>query len=108
MDCDEDLTDLDLIAIGRRLEVARNKRPLELIEQLSGVKKSTLQRAEKGLYPPQLRLLAFYKSEGISTDLLLYGQTQGNNFSAASLRILALNLSLEERAEWAKELLSGL
>lgn len=99
---------IDLLAVGKRLEKARNKRPLELIEQLSGVKKSTLQRAEKGLYPPQVKILAFYKTEGISSDLLLYGEQKSETFNAATLRILAMNLSLEERAQLARDLLGGL
>jgi transcriptional regulator with XRE-family HTH domain len=97
---------LDLIAIGQRLEIARKKRPLEEIEKLCGVGKSTIQRSERGEYPPQVKLLAFYRQEGISTDLILYGEEKGTQLTQVSLRILSLGLPLDQRAALAKDLLS--
>jgi transcriptional regulator with XRE-family HTH domain len=102
----ENVDYLDLGAIGKRLEIARKKRPLEEIEKLCGVGKSTIQRSEKGEYPPQVKLLALYRHEGISTDLLLYGEEKGTQLTQVSLKILALGLPLDQRAALAQELLS--
>jgi transcriptional regulator with XRE-family HTH domain len=97
----------DLQAMGQRLKQARGKRSQEEIERLSGCSSSAISRSEAGSHDPPLKLLSFYKSEGISADFLIYGQEVTQD-SYESIRALALNLPTERRIRLAAELLNPL
>ena len=97
---------IDFEGMAQRLRTARGRRSQQEIEQLSGCSSSSIGRCENGTHDPPLKLLGFYKSEGISTDFLLYGEERTQDSFWESVRVLALNLPQDFRVRLAAELLN--
>jgi transcriptional regulator with XRE-family HTH domain len=98
--------DPEFQAMGQRLRKARGRRSQIEIEELSGSSRSAIGRSEQGSHDPPLKLLRFYKSEGISADLLLFGEEITQD-SYEGIRALGLELPPLLRVRLARELLNS-
>jgi transcriptional regulator with XRE-family HTH domain len=97
------------LEMGKRLRIARGKRPASEIEELSGVSATAIGKCEKGQQILRLDLLAYYeRKENIPISLILFGAKSTGEDPLTAIRIQCQSLTESQRHLLGLELISGL